>query len=212
MSRQIVKSLIFRSVAADEALLVLVSGADRVDESRLARGRRRAGGAGHRQFRAGPHRLRDRWRPTRGPHQTLATYLDEHLLDHALVWAAAGTPRAVFSSGPPTSSESPRPRSWPSLPRCRRPTESGRDPGETAAARAECVHWRAGAGRGRGRLGRPPWQSVRSVRAARDGRSRPTPAATCATRSPLMTPPRPRSAMPPCAETSVSSPPFSARS
>jgi len=30
----------------------------------------------------------------------LITYLDEHLLDHDLVWAAAGTPRAVFSVTP----------------------------------------------------------------------------------------------------------------
>jgi prolyl-tRNA editing enzyme YbaK/EbsC (Cys-tRNA(Pro) deacylase) len=35
-----------------------------------------------------------------GHAQPLVTYLDEHLLDHALVWAAAGTPRAVFSVKP----------------------------------------------------------------------------------------------------------------
>jgi hypothetical protein len=35
-----------------------------------------------------------------GHAQPLVTYLDEHLLDHALVWAAAGTPRAVFSIKP----------------------------------------------------------------------------------------------------------------
>ena len=38
--------------------------------------------------------------PPVGHTQPLATYLDEHLLDHALVWAAAGTPRAVFSIEP----------------------------------------------------------------------------------------------------------------
>ncbi len=32
--------------------------------------------------------------------EPLETYLDEHLLDHDVVWAAAGTPRAVFSIGP----------------------------------------------------------------------------------------------------------------
>ena len=38
--------------------------------------------------------------PPVGHAQTVATYLDEHLLDHTLVWAAAGTPRAVFSIAP----------------------------------------------------------------------------------------------------------------
>ena len=30
----------------------------------------------------------------------LLTYLDENLLEHGVVWAAAGTPRAVFSVTP----------------------------------------------------------------------------------------------------------------
>ncbi len=97
---QIVKSLIFRSVVGDEAVLVLVSGADRVDESRLARV------VGEEVERAAGRFVRDRTGyaiggvPPVGHTQPLVTYLDEHLLDHALVWAAAGTPRAVFSVKP----------------------------------------------------------------------------------------------------------------
>jgi prolyl-tRNA editing enzyme YbaK/EbsC (Cys-tRNA(Pro) deacylase) len=97
---QIVKSLIFRSVVADEAVLVLASGADRVDESRLAEV------VGEQVEKATGTFVRARTGfaiggvPPVGHAQPLVTYLDEHLLDHALVWAAAGTPRAVFSIKP----------------------------------------------------------------------------------------------------------------
>jgi prolyl-tRNA editing enzyme YbaK/EbsC (Cys-tRNA(Pro) deacylase) len=97
---QIVKSLIFRSVAGDEAILVMVSGADRVDESRLA------GVVGDQVERATAEFVRARTGfaiggvPPVGHSAPVATYLDEHLLDHDLVWAAAGTPNAVFSIKP----------------------------------------------------------------------------------------------------------------
>ena len=97
---QIVKSLIFRSVAGDEAILVMVSGADRVDESRLA------GVVGDQVERATAEFVRARTGfaiggvPPVGHSGPVATYLDEHLLDHDLVWAAAGTPNAVFSIKP----------------------------------------------------------------------------------------------------------------
>ncbi|MGO9660038.1 MAG: YbaK/EbsC family protein [Acidimicrobiales bacterium] len=97
---QIVKSLVFRSLTADEAVLVLVSGADRVDEARLAQV------VGEGVERATGKFVRERTGyaiggvPPVGHAQTVATYLDEHLLDHTLVWAAAGTPRAVFSIAP----------------------------------------------------------------------------------------------------------------
>ena len=97
---QIVKSLIFRSVAGDEAILVMVSGADRVDEPRLA------GVVGDQVERATAEFVRARTGfaiggvPPVGHSGPVATYLDEHLLDHDLVWAAAGTPNAVFSIKP----------------------------------------------------------------------------------------------------------------
>jgi prolyl-tRNA editing enzyme YbaK/EbsC (Cys-tRNA(Pro) deacylase) len=97
---QIVKSLIFRSVVGDEAVLVLASGADRVDESRLAQV------IGEQVEQATGKFVRARTGyaiggvPPVGHTQPLVTYLDEHLLEHAFVWAAAGTPRAVFSIEP----------------------------------------------------------------------------------------------------------------
>jgi len=97
---QIVKSLVFRSVISDEAVLVLVSGADRVDQSRLAEE------VGEQVEQATGRFVKARTGyaiggvPPVGHAQPLLTFFDDHLLDHALVWAAAGTPRAVFSIKP----------------------------------------------------------------------------------------------------------------
>ena len=97
---QIVKSLIFRSVVGDEPLLVLASGADRVDERRLAEI------VGQPVEQASAKFVRDRTGyaiggvPPVGHIRKLVTYLDHHLLRHPLVWAAAGGPQAVFSISP----------------------------------------------------------------------------------------------------------------
>jgi prolyl-tRNA editing enzyme YbaK/EbsC (Cys-tRNA(Pro) deacylase) len=96
---QIVKSLIFRSLTRDEPVLVLASGADRVDEARLAEI------VGPVEQANGKF-VRDRTGfaiggvPPVAHNQPIDTYLDDHLLRHDLVWAAAGTPRAVFSVNP----------------------------------------------------------------------------------------------------------------
>jgi prolyl-tRNA editing enzyme YbaK/EbsC (Cys-tRNA(Pro) deacylase) len=96
---QIVKSLVFRAVERDEPVLVLASGADRVDEARLSE---LAGPV----ERAPANFVRARTGfaiggvPPVGHIEPLETYLDEHLLDYEVVWAAAGTPRAVFAIGP----------------------------------------------------------------------------------------------------------------
>jgi prolyl-tRNA editing enzyme YbaK/EbsC (Cys-tRNA(Pro) deacylase) len=96
---QIVKSLVFRSVARDQPLLVLASGADRVDEDRLTE----LVGPVERA-RADFVRARTGFAiggvPPVGHSEPIETLLDEHLLDCDVVWAAAGTPRAVFSIGP----------------------------------------------------------------------------------------------------------------
>ena len=97
---QIVKSLIFRSVEGDEPILVLASGANLVDESRLAQ---IVGGPVE---RATTEFVRARTGyaiggvPPIGHLQRIDAYLDEHLLAHPVVWAAAGSPRSVFSVAP----------------------------------------------------------------------------------------------------------------
>ncbi len=97
---QIVKSLIFRRVVSDGAVLVLVSGVDRVDESRLSEI------VGEAVEQATGKFVRDRTGfaiggvPPVAHSEAVVTYFDERLLDKVLVWAAAGTPRAVFSIEP----------------------------------------------------------------------------------------------------------------
>jgi prolyl-tRNA editing enzyme YbaK/EbsC (Cys-tRNA(Pro) deacylase) len=97
---QIVKSLVFRDAEEDEPVLVLVSGADRVDEGRLA------GVVGHRVERASGTFVRDRTGfaiggvPPVGHRGSVSVFMDEGLFDHDTVWAAAGTPHAVFATTP----------------------------------------------------------------------------------------------------------------
>jgi prolyl-tRNA editing enzyme YbaK/EbsC (Cys-tRNA(Pro) deacylase) len=97
---QIVKSLIFRSISSDEPILVLASGANRVDEARLAE---IVGGPVERAT-AEFVRARSGYAiggvPPIGHIKRIGTYLDECLLVHPVVWAAAGSPRAVFSVTP----------------------------------------------------------------------------------------------------------------
>jgi prolyl-tRNA editing enzyme YbaK/EbsC (Cys-tRNA(Pro) deacylase) len=90
---QIVKSLVF--VAADgEPRLVLCSGANIVDAERLGLRRaepdlvRRVTGAAIGGV------------PPYGHPAPIETLVDEDLLGHEVVWAAAGTPRSVFPIAP----------------------------------------------------------------------------------------------------------------
>lgn len=97
---QITKSLVFRAVATDRPVLVLASGADRVDEAKLAA----LVGGPVEQALASWVKERTGYAvggvPPLGHTERLATYVDERLLVHETVWAAAGTPRAVFAAAP----------------------------------------------------------------------------------------------------------------
>lgn len=55
---------------------------------------------GHAGGGAGAHRLRHRGRPPVGHNTPLPAYLDEDLLGYPEVWAAGGTPRALFRATP----------------------------------------------------------------------------------------------------------------
>jgi prolyl-tRNA editing enzyme YbaK/EbsC (Cys-tRNA(Pro) deacylase) len=96
---QIVKSLVF--VAGDEAVLALTSGANRVDTRRLAS---LAGASVAR--RADPEEARAATgfavggTPPFGHPSRVRTFLDRDLLAFEEVWAAAGTPDAVFRTTP----------------------------------------------------------------------------------------------------------------
>lgn len=95
---QIVKSLIF--LAGDTPILTLVSGANQADTSRLAEI------AGAPITRANAAIVREATGyaiggvPPLGHATRLPTYLDRDLLQYEIIWAAAGTPNAVFSITP----------------------------------------------------------------------------------------------------------------
>jgi prolyl-tRNA editing enzyme YbaK/EbsC (Cys-tRNA(Pro) deacylase) len=97
---QITKSMIFRGKTTGKPILVLTSGANRVDEGRIGRH------AGEPIGRADPDFVRAVTGfaiggvPPLGHTQKLEAYLDEDLLQYGSVWAAAGTPNAIFELTP----------------------------------------------------------------------------------------------------------------
>jgi prolyl-tRNA editing enzyme YbaK/EbsC (Cys-tRNA(Pro) deacylase) len=97
---QITKSLIFKGQATGKPILVLTSGSNRVDEARIS------AYADESISRADPDFVRAVTGFAIGgvppvPHiQQMETYLDEDLMQYETIWAAAGTPNAVFELTP----------------------------------------------------------------------------------------------------------------
>jgi prolyl-tRNA editing enzyme YbaK/EbsC (Cys-tRNA(Pro) deacylase) len=97
---QIVKSLVFRGAVSGKPYLFLVSGANRVNQEGVARV------IGEALRRPDANDVRDITGfaiggiPPFGHKTPLATYMDAALLEFAQVWAAAGTPDAVFPIAP----------------------------------------------------------------------------------------------------------------
>jgi prolyl-tRNA editing enzyme YbaK/EbsC (Cys-tRNA(Pro) deacylase) len=97
---QIVKSLIFKGKVSDKPILVLTSGANRVDEKRI---REYAGEAITRpdaDFVRAVTGFAIGGVPPIGHLQRMETYIDEDFLQFATIWAAAGTPNAIFELKP----------------------------------------------------------------------------------------------------------------
>ena len=99
---QIVKSLVFVLDPPGEPILVLVSGSNRVNEAALGA---RLGGT---LCKADAALVQQATGyaiggvPPLAHASPLPTYLDEDLLQYAEIWAAAGTPKAVFPIDPST--------------------------------------------------------------------------------------------------------------
>ena len=97
---QIVKSLVFRGRSSSRPVLVLTSGANRVKEKRIS------AHLGEKIERADAEFVRETTGfaiggvPPVGHAQPLTTYLDEDLMGYQTIWAAAGTPNAVFELTP----------------------------------------------------------------------------------------------------------------
>jgi prolyl-tRNA editing enzyme YbaK/EbsC (Cys-tRNA(Pro) deacylase) len=97
---QICKSLVFRGETSGRALLVIASGAHRVDETRVA------AHFGEPIGKADPAFVREHTGyaiggvPPVGHREPLDTLIDDALLAHTRLWAAAGHPNALFELTP----------------------------------------------------------------------------------------------------------------
>ena len=97
---QIAKSLVFKRMESERAVLVVTSGANRVDEKRLGEIASESIGM------ADPDFVRDQTGfaiggvPPLGHTRPLEVFIDEDLMQYSEIWAAAGTPRAVFKLTP----------------------------------------------------------------------------------------------------------------
>jgi prolyl-tRNA editing enzyme YbaK/EbsC (Cys-tRNA(Pro) deacylase) len=97
---QIAKSMIFRAASSDRSVLVVASGANRVDEKKIA------ALLGEKIERATPEFVRARTGfaiggvPPVGHVEQPVVLIDEDLLALPVLWAAAGTPNAVFRLTP----------------------------------------------------------------------------------------------------------------
>ncbi len=97
---QIVKSLVFTGADSGKPYLLLVAGHNRVNEKAMA------ARLGEKLRRPDAEAVRAITGyaiggiPPFGHATALATYMDADLLAYDVVWAAAGTPRAVFATAP----------------------------------------------------------------------------------------------------------------
>ncbi|MDH3791826.1 MAG: YbaK/EbsC family protein [Rhodospirillales bacterium] len=97
---QIAKSLVFRARQSGRPVLVIASGANRVDEKKVGRL------IGEKIGRADADFVRDKTGfaiggvPPVGHAEPPVTLIDRDLLDFEEIWAAAGTPNAVFRLAP----------------------------------------------------------------------------------------------------------------
>ncbi len=97
---QIVKSLVFRGKLSRKAMLVEASGVNRVNEQRLSEL------AGEQIEKADADFVRQVTGfavggvPPVGHVEEMETYIDEDLLQYDAIWAAAGSPHAVFRLSP----------------------------------------------------------------------------------------------------------------
>lgn len=93
---QIVKSLIFRGKISGKPILVLTSGVNRVDEKRISDYAGETIGRADADFVRTVTGFAIGGVPPIGHAEKMETYLDEDFLSYQTIWAAAGTPNAIF--------------------------------------------------------------------------------------------------------------------
>jgi len=94
---QIVKSLIFCTKQTNRPILVLASGVNRVNEKAIAQHVGEEIGKADANFTREVTGFAIGGIPPIGHKQQIETYIDQDLLKFKEVWAAAGTPNAVFN-------------------------------------------------------------------------------------------------------------------
>jgi len=97
---QIAKSLVFRGAESGEAALIIASGANRVDSAKAAALLGEAIGRADADFVRAATGFAIGGVPPLGHDRPLVTLIDEDLLAFEAIWAAAGTPNAVFRLSP----------------------------------------------------------------------------------------------------------------
>ena len=93
---QIVKSMIFMGQQSGKPILVLTSGANRVDEKCISEYAGESIGRAQADFVRSVTGFAIGGVPPIGHVQKMETYIDEDFLPYETVWAAAGTPNAIF--------------------------------------------------------------------------------------------------------------------
>ena len=97
---QIAKSLVFRAKKTDLPVLVIASGINRVDEKKLKVLIGEPVGKADAEYVRENTGFAIGGVPPVGHKKRIKTYIDEDLLRYETVWAAAGTPHAVFHLSP----------------------------------------------------------------------------------------------------------------
>ncbi len=97
---QITKSLIFKGRTTGKPILVLTSGANRVDEKLINEYAGEPIGRADADFVRSVTGFAIGGVPPLGHAQKMETYLDQDLLQFKTIWAAAGTPNAIFELTP----------------------------------------------------------------------------------------------------------------
>jgi len=93
---QIAKSILFRGAASGRPVLVIASGANRIDEAAVAVLLGEALGKADADFVRRETGFAIGGVPPAGHDRPITTFVDEDLLGYDEIWAAAGTPFAVF--------------------------------------------------------------------------------------------------------------------
>ncbi len=97
---QIVKSLVFKTKRSRRPILVVASGQNRVNEKKLEALLQEPLGKADADFVRQQTGFAIGGVPPVGHTQPIETFVDEDLLQYETIWAAAGTPKAVFCLTP----------------------------------------------------------------------------------------------------------------